>query len=122
MRRRIVLLSLLGMLVAGLVTGLVSASTKAMAPRRITVNMSDFRFAFAPRPPLKHGVPYLFRTVNKGQAPHNFDIQGIKAGKIITPGKVSSFRVTFKKAGRYPYVCDVPRHAELGMRGLLVVR
>ena len=29
--------------------------------------------------------------------------------------------VTFKKAGKYPYLCDVPRHAELGMAGTIVV-
>ncbi len=59
--------------------------------------------------------------VNKGAALHNFDIQGVKASKVIPPGKTTSFTVTFKKAGKYQYICDVPRHAELGMAGTLKV-
>src|SRR4051812_12858306 len=107
MRRRIVLVSLLGLLVAGVTAGALAAATGSKktpaAAKVITVNMFDFRFAFTPRPPLKTGVAYTFKMVNKGQAPHNFDIQGVKAGPVIGPGKTASFKLTFKKAGRLPY-------------------
>src|SRR5581483_8144550 len=74
------------------------------------VTATDFHFAFKPKVKYKHGVKYTFKLVNKGAALHNFDIQGVKATKIISPGKTASMTITFKKAGKYPYLCDVPRH------------
>jgi len=126
MKRRIALSTLAAALVAGVAAGALMAATqggkKQAAAVTITVKMSEYRFQITPRPPLKTGVTYTFKTVNTGQAPHNFDIQRIKASPIIGPKKTASFKVKFSKAGRYPYLCDVPRHAELGMRGLLVVK
>jgi len=126
MTRRIALMSVVGALVAAIAAGALAAATRghtsAQAAKVITVKMTEYHFTFSPRPPLKKGVVYTIKETNTGQAPHNIDIQGIKAGPIIGPGKSATFKVTFKKAGRFPYLCDVPRHAELGMRGLLVVR
>jgi uncharacterized cupredoxin-like copper-binding protein len=99
-----------------------SSSSTTVTPKVVTVTMIDFHFKFSFAGPYKKGVPYIFKTVNKGHAPHNFDLQGLKAGKVISPGKTSSFTITFKKAGKFQYVCDVPRHAELGMAGRITVR
>jgi uncharacterized cupredoxin-like copper-binding protein len=30
--------------------------------------------------------------------------------------------VSFKKKGKYPYLCTVPGHAEAGMKGVFTVR
>jgi uncharacterized cupredoxin-like copper-binding protein len=87
----------------------------------VTVTMTNYHFKFSKTTGYKHGVAYTFKEVNKGSAVHNLDFQGVKAGKIIPHGKTASFTVTFKKAGKYQYLCDVPRHAELGMAGALKV-
>ena len=90
--------------------------------KNVTVTMVDFHFKLSFAGPYKHGVKYVFKTVNKGNALHNFDIQKVKAGKVIPAGKSYTFSVVFKKAGKYQYICDVPRHAELGMSGRLTVK
>jgi plastocyanin len=94
------------------------ASSKATL---VTVTMTDYHFKLSKATGYKKGVAYTFKAINKGAAFHNFDIQGVKATKVVTHGKSSSFTVTFKKAGKYQYICDVPRHAELGMAGTLKV-
>jgi len=114
----------LGVLVAvvaiacGLFATVGSASTKVTT---VTVTMTDFHFKLAPATKFKHGVKYTFKGVNKGAALHNFDIHGVQASKVIPHGKTASVTVTFKKAGKFQYICDVPRHAELGMAGFLKV-
>jgi plastocyanin len=122
MKQRIALLVAAAVVGVGLFATSASAGTNASA-NKITVTMVDFKFKIAKPAVLKTGVKYTVTQINKGQAPHNFDIQGIKpAGKIIGPGKSQTFTITFKKKGRYDYVCDVPRHAELGMAGFLTVK
>jgi plastocyanin len=122
MKQRIALLVAAAVVGVGLFATSASAGTNASA-NKITVVMVDFKFKLTKPAVLKTGVKYTVTQINKGQAPHNFDIQGIKpAGKIIGPGKSQTFTITFKKKGRYDYVCDVPRHAELGMAGFLTVK
>ncbi len=107
--------------VVSLYASVASASTHSSKAVLVTVTMTNYHFKFSKTTGYKHGVAYTFKTINKGTAPHNLDFQGVKAGRIIAPGKTLSFTVTFKKAGKYQYLCDVPRHAELGMAGLLKV-
>jgi len=121
MKKCMALLAVLAVAGGSIYAGVGAAATHTKKPIVITVTATDFHFAFKPKVKYKHGVKYTFKLVNKGAALHNFDIQGIKATKIISPGKTVSMTVTFKKAGKYPYLCDVPRHAELGMAGTLKV-
>jgi uncharacterized cupredoxin-like copper-binding protein len=41
---------------------------------------------------------------------------------LIQPDKTATFAVTFTKKGEYRYLCTVPGHAALGMRGVFAVR
>jgi uncharacterized cupredoxin-like copper-binding protein len=91
------------------------------AAQTIHVTMVDYSFKVARHPALKAGVKYTFDVVNRGKTVHNFDIQGLKATPISPPGDRKMISVVFRKAGKYEYLCDVPRHAELGMVGTLVV-
>ena len=121
MKQRISLLIAAAVLGVGLFATSASAAPNASA-NKITVTMLDFKFKLAKPAVLKTGVKYTVTQINKGAAPHNFDIQGVKpAGKVIGPGKSQTFTITFKKKGKFQYVCDVPRHAELGMVGFLTV-
>jgi plastocyanin len=123
MKHRIALLIAAALVGVGLFAAVASARTSHATANKITVVMTDFHFKITKPSVLKHGVKYTITETNKGAAAHNFDIQGVKpTGKIIAHGKSQTFTVTFKKAGKYQYVCDVPRHAELGMAGALTVK
>jgi plastocyanin len=41
---------------------------------------------------------------------------------LIQPDKTATLAVTFTKKGKYRYLCTVPGHAALGMRGVFAVR
>jgi uncharacterized cupredoxin-like copper-binding protein len=123
MKKAIVLVAGIAALVGSLLVASASAHTQAKAATKVTVTMTDFHFKITiPKGQvIKHGVFVTFKVVNKGGAVHNFDLQQVKASKIIAPGKTTTIKVKFKKKGKFPYVCDVPRHAELGMAGTLKV-
>jgi uncharacterized cupredoxin-like copper-binding protein len=121
MKKYIGLLLAVSVAVVGLYASIASASTQSSKAVLVTVTMTDYHFKLSKTTGYKRGVAYTFKAVNKGAALHNFDIQRVKATKVVTNGKVSSMTVTFKKAGKYPFICDVPRHAELGMAGSIKV-
>ena len=97
-------------------------TSSTVVTKNVTVSMTDFKFKLSFVGPYKRGVKYVFKTVNKGNAQHNFDLQKVKAGKVIPGGKTYTMSVIFKKAGKFQFICDVPRHAELGMAGKLTVK
>ena len=119
MKKRIALVAALTVVLGSVFAGIGTASTQTT--KTITVTATDFHFKFSTTAGIKHGVPYIFKLVNKGPALHNFDIQGVKANKVIGHGKTETETIIFKKKGAYQYLCDVPRHAELGMAGTLHV-
>ena len=41
---------------------------------------------------------------------------------MIAAGKKGMLKVTFAKAGRYPFLCTLPSHAPAGMKGVLTVK
>jgi uncharacterized cupredoxin-like copper-binding protein len=62
-----------------------------------------------------------FKVTNKGSLSHDFKIAGKKT-PLIAKGKTATLTITFKKAGKYPYLCTVPGHAAAGMKGTLTVK
>ena len=40
----------------------------------------------------------------------------------MNPGQRATLKVTLRKGKRYPYLCTVPGHAALGMKGTVTVR
>jgi plastocyanin len=105
--------------VAGLAAAAVAVpSALGHAQAKYTVTGTDFKFKIAPLKvaPGKH----TFTFVNRGHATHDFKIAGKKT-RILDPGGRQALTVTLKK-GRYPYLCTVPGHAALGMKGVLVVK
>jgi len=59
-------------------------------------------------------------VINKGALPHDFKIFGHKT-KLLSPGQAQTLKVTFLKAGKYPYLCTVTGHAAAGMKGTFTV-
>jgi uncharacterized cupredoxin-like copper-binding protein len=80
---------------------------------------SEFRFTLSKKTVPKGAV--TFKVSNKGTIEHDFKIARKKTPKL-TPGKSGTLKVTFAKAGRYPYLCTLPTHAAAGMKGVLVVK
>jgi uncharacterized cupredoxin-like copper-binding protein len=97
------------------------ASPKLVAPLKVTVTMTDFKFKLS-KLTVPKGKPVVFTVINKGPSPHDFDVSGTKGTPIIAAGKRVTQKVTFKKAGKFRYVCTVPRHAQFGMAGNLTVK
>jgi plastocyanin len=122
MKQRIALVVAVVAIGVGVLAAGALARSQQAAANTITVTMVDFKFQIKKPAVIKHGVKYTVTEINKGNAVHNIDFQGVKAGPLIGPGKKKTFTVVFKKAKKYPYTCDVPRHAELGMAGTLRVR
>lgn len=80
---------------------------------------SELRFTLSKRTIAK-GVT-TFKVTNRGRLRHDFKIAGKKT-PLLRPGRSASFTVTFRKAGRYPFLCTVPGHAAGGMKGTLTVK
>lgn len=122
MKKRIALLAALVGVVVTAVAGVASASQSTAQANVITVTATDFHFKVVKPAVVKHGVVYTLKFVNKGAALHNVDFQHVKATKVIAGGgKSETVKITFPKKGIVKYICDVPRHAELGMFGSLKV-
>ena len=62
-----------------------------------------------------------FKVTNKGMLEHDFKIDG-KVTKKLKGGQSATLKVTFKKAGKYKFLCTVPGHAAGGMKGVLTVK
>ena len=97
-------------------------STTCANPVATTVKVNEFDFGFTLTPATVPCGTVTFNQVNTGQANHNFDLNTIGggAGGFIDPGQTTTMTVTLKP-GSYPFVCDVPGHAMLGMSGTLTV-
>jgi uncharacterized cupredoxin-like copper-binding protein len=94
------------------------AANGAATATTVTVQAKEFRFTLS-KSSVKKGT-VTFKVKNVGKLPHDFKIAGKKT-PLIQPGKSATLKVTFKKAGKYPYLCTVPGHAAAGMKGLLKV-
>lgn len=96
-----------------------SAQTSATAVTVTAGKPSEFRFTLSKKTVAKGVVS--FKVTNKGMIAHDFKIAGKKTASLKT-GKTQTLKVTFKKAGKYPYLCTIPGHAAAGMKGTLVVK
>jgi uncharacterized cupredoxin-like copper-binding protein len=96
----------------------VSASASSLLTTD-AVKMVDFKFVFAQKTVKKGRV--TFKLTNAGEATHDLKIAG-KKSKLLNPGEKATLTVTFLKPGRYAYLCTIPGHAALGMKGVLIVK
>jgi uncharacterized cupredoxin-like copper-binding protein len=88
------------------------------AQTTVTVGMFEYRFDLS-----QSTIPsgqVTFVIPNKGQQVHNFDILGVKAGKLLSPGQSETWTIALPP-GNYSYQCDVPFHAGYGMVGSFTV-
>jgi plastocyanin len=102
------------------VLALPAGSTASTAVRRVTVTMTEYRFKLSVK--TVHVGTVVFTVVNRGQLPHTFEVQRLKATTpLLQKGQRSTLRVRFRKPGRYYYLCTVDNHVLFGMAGYLLV-
>lgn len=94
------------------------ASAAAVKTTKISVVAVEYKFTLSAKKAPVGKV--IFTIKNKGQLPHDFKIHG-KLTPLIAPGSRVKLTVKFTKAGRYKYLCAVPGHAQLGMKGTFTV-
>ncbi len=97
-----------------------TASSASIQGTAIQVKGGEFFFRLSTKSAAKPGkVTFVFKNV--GHVLHDFTISGKKT-PLIQPGQTARLVVTFKKKGKYPYLCTVPGHAAAGMKGVFTVR
>jgi uncharacterized cupredoxin-like copper-binding protein len=90
------------------------------AATTIQVSGGEFFFKLSVKSIAKPGtVTFVFKNV--GHVLHDFHISG-KTTPLIQPGKTAKLVITFRKAGKFSYLCTVPGHAASGMKGVFTVR
>jgi glucose/arabinose dehydrogenase len=114
---------LLGLVVALALTAVVVLSTAASpdAARAVTVRVEarDFSFKLSRRA-VPAGSTVRFVVSNRGKVPHDFVIKG-KRTRLLRPGRSQTITVAFPRKGSLPFLCSVPGHAHLGMKGTFTV-
>lgn len=111
-------------LTTGVVAGipaLAQAGSTAKTPVKITATATDFDFKMS-RTKVPAGTPIVLTLVNKGPSPHDWAITGVKKTRVLAPSQRQTIRFTLSKKGTFRFLCTVPRHAQFGMVGNLVVR
>jgi uncharacterized cupredoxin-like copper-binding protein len=116
-RRRVLLIVTLGALAVSAAFVVPYAAGAHKATYGITA--VDFKFKGVPSRVTAGRI--TFRIVNRGTASHDFKIAGKKT-KLLSSGQRTTLTVTLRKGKRYPYLCTVPGHATLGMKGTVVAR
>jgi plastocyanin len=86
---------------------------------RVTVKASEYKFVLSRKAVPTSGT-VIFTVVNTGKLTHDFKILGTKT-RLLKPGQNAILRIVIKKKGRYSYICTVPGHAKLGMKGIFYV-
>ncbi len=81
----------------------------------VSVTAKEYKFILS-RKSAPHGK-VTFKVVNKGRIKHDFKIAGKKT-KLLRHNQSTTLTVTLVKGKRYTYICTVPGHAQLGMKGV----
>jgi glucose/arabinose dehydrogenase len=95
------------------------ASNATPGPVTVRVVAKDFSFTLS-RHTVPKGVQVTFLVRNAGAVAHDFVIAGRRT-RLLQPGRSATLRVRFTRKGAKKYVCSVPGHARLGMKGVLGV-
>ncbi len=96
-----------------------SAAPGARATVTVRVEMRDFSLKLSRRS-VPAGTTVGFAVRNRGASLHDFLING-KRTRVLRTGQSQTITVTFRRKGRYPYLCGVSGHARLGMKGTFAV-
>jgi uncharacterized cupredoxin-like copper-binding protein len=90
------------------------ARPAAQTATTVRVTAKDFRFILSRRS-APHGT-VIFKVTNKGPSKHDFKIAGKKT-PLLKKGGSATVKVRLIKGKSYRYICTVPGHVTLGMKG-----
>jgi uncharacterized cupredoxin-like copper-binding protein len=110
----------LAMLALALLASVHTVAKASAASTTIRVSEKEFSIKLSKASLASPGT-VTFDVKNAGKMKHNFRING-KQTRLIQPGKTARLTVAFKKKASYRYICAVPGHAALGMKGVFTVR
>jgi plastocyanin len=121
LKRPRLLLAALVALTAVALTGTAFAAQQAVKPQKVTVGMSEYKFAI-PKKTFKVGK-VSFAIKNVGDEVHDFKVQGKspKSRFLAANGK-QTITINFTKPGKYQYLCTIGEHAIKGMQGVLTIK
>ncbi len=85
----------------------------------MAVTLTDFHIRLS-RAAVQPGK-IVFVVVNKGHVVHDIRFTGRGGSRRLQPGQHQRVTVKLPKAALYRYLCSVPGHAALGMKGTLRV-
>jgi uncharacterized cupredoxin-like copper-binding protein len=112
-------LAIVGLVLVPLAVAHTDRQTRSTATT-VQVQGGEFFFKLSTKSIAKPGkVTFVFKNI--GHVQHDFDVNGKKT-PLISPGKKATLVVTFKKKGKFTYICTVPGHAAAGMKGVFTVR
>ena len=103
---------------AGPGAGRPAAKLQGQAVTTVLVTLRDFRFVLS-RTQVPVGL-VRFVVVNRGATVHDLAVAGRKT-RLLEPGERAVLLVRLGGAARQRYVCTVPGHEALGMKGVLLV-
>jgi uncharacterized cupredoxin-like copper-binding protein len=113
------MLAIVGLALVPLAGARVDRQTRSAATS-VQVKGGEFFFKLSTKSVATPGkVTFAFK--NTGHILHDFSINGKKT-PLTSPGKTATLVVTFKKKGKFTYICTVPGHAAAGMKGVFTVR
>jgi glucose/arabinose dehydrogenase len=96
-----------------------SAAPHPAAVITVRVDARDFSFALSRRS-VPAGTTVRFVVRNRGGAVHDFVVRGRRT-RLLRPGQRQTISVRFPRRGSYRFLCSVPGHARLGMKGAFAV-
>lgn len=101
---------------AGLASARATPTVGAVTTIRVSTHNS--RYVLSSRAAMRGVV--IFKVRNPATEPHNFSIKG-QTTPLLRTGQSATLRVTFTRAGRYPYRDTFDHHAQFGCRGVLTI-
>jgi uncharacterized cupredoxin-like copper-binding protein len=99
-------------------TTTTTAGNVGSANTTVQVTMVDYGFQLSQATIPSGHVTFVIK--NTGSDVHNFDVNGVKSGTILSPGQSETWTVALPP-GQYLYTCDVPFHVDKGMTGTFQV-
>jgi uncharacterized cupredoxin-like copper-binding protein len=79
----------------------------------VDVSMTEYAFDPAPISLAEGGELHV---TNEGHEVHNLTIPDLGKGLELSPGGDGTLHLDGQPAGTYPVICDIPGHAEQGMK------
>src|SRR5690349_17908198 len=97
-----------------------ATSTGGLTTPTINVSLSEFKIA--PASVTADPGPLLLHVVNDGTMAHNLSVVELGKKTIdLQPGASAELNLGDVAAGHYTIQCNIPGHADSGMRGMLMV-